>query len=130
GSMNMVLVVMPTLLFVTTLSGGIHLANYWKHAASRNVQTAVVEAVVTARSPCIWASLTTAIGLASLMTSSLQPIRDFGMYSAIGTVVSMVVVLYCLPALLQLWPAQAPRTAELDSSNWHGFGEWVVRNYK
>lgn len=130
GSMNMVLIVMPTLLFVTTLSGGIHLANYWKHAAFRDARTAVVESVSTARSPCIWASLTTAIGLASLMTSSLQPIRDFGLYSAIGTLVSLVVVLYGLPALLQVWPADARCSDDLDQAGWRGFGQWVVCNSK
>lgn len=130
GTMNMVLVVMPTLLLVTTLSGGIHLANYWKHAAARNPQTAVVAAVNTARTPCIWASLTTAIGLASLTTSTLMPVRMFGLYSAIGTLISLAAVLYGLPALLQLLPSRAPRAEELDHQNWHQFGGWVARHYR
>ena len=130
GSMNMVLVVMPTLLFVTTLSGSIHLANYWRHAAFKNAANAVVDAVRTARTPCIWASLTTAIGLASLMTSSLQPIRAFGMYSAIGTIVSLFIVLYGLPALLQICPIRKPRQDELDQAGWQSFGQWIVCNHK
>src|SRR5262249_11825828 len=58
GSMNMVLVVMPSLLFVTTLSVAVHLANYWQHAAATNVRTSVVEAVNAAWVPCLWAGLT------------------------------------------------------------------------
>ncbi|MCA9015728.1 MAG: hypothetical protein KDA77_10395, partial [Planctomycetaceae bacterium] len=83
GTMNMVLVVMPTLLTVLTLSGSIHVANYWKHAAHVDMKTAVTQAVEMARAPCMMASLTTAIGLASLMTSPLSPVRDFGLYSSI-----------------------------------------------
>ncbi len=84
--MNMVVVVMPTLLFVTTLSGAIHLAHYWKfHAVDHSPAVAVELALVAAKSPCVWASLTTrALGLASLVTSALRPVRDFGLYSAIG----------------------------------------------
>jgi len=43
GTMNMVLIVMPTLILVTTLSVAIHLANYWQHAAAVNLKTAVVD---------------------------------------------------------------------------------------
>ncbi|HEY4263503.1 MAG TPA: hypothetical protein VGM98_25290, partial [Schlesneria sp.] len=47
GSMNLVLVVMPSLLMVLTLSGAIHVANYWKHAASKDEATAVSQTVRT-----------------------------------------------------------------------------------
>lgn len=129
GSMNMVLVVMPTLLFVTTLSVAIHLANYWQHAAAVDPRTAVVEAVRTAFAPCLWAGLTSAVGQASLMTSSLTPVRDFGLYSAVGTLLSLVVTLYGLPALLQIVPIKAPRLDDLDNAFWHGLAAWVARRY-
>ncbi|WP_417391286.1 efflux RND transporter permease subunit [Gimesia sp.] len=123
GTMNMVLVVMPTLLTVLTLSGSIHVANYWKHAAHVDMKTAVTKAVEMARAPCVMASLTTAIGLASLMTSPLSPVRDFGLYASIGCVISLLMVLYGLPALLQLWPAKPPKASEIDVRHWHKFGE-------
>lgn len=131
GSMNMVLVVMPTLLFVTTLSVAIHIANYWQHAAANDMRTAIVEAVKTAYVPCLWAGLTSAVGQASLMTSSLTPVRDFGLYSAIGTLVSLVVTLYGLPALMQILPAKkAPKAEDLDNAFWHALAAWVARHYR
>ena len=45
GTMNMVLIVMPTLILVTTLSVAIHLANYWRHAAAVNLKTWSSESV-------------------------------------------------------------------------------------
>ncbi len=132
GSMNMVLVVMPTLILVTTLSVAIHLANYWKHAAAANLKTAVAEAVKTAYVPCLWGFGLTfpAIGQASLITSSLAPVRDFGIYSAVGTLISLAVTLYGLPALLQIWPGKPPKIEELDSSFWHGFAGWIAARHK
>ncbi|MCH7988468.1 MAG: MMPL family transporter, partial [Planctomycetes bacterium] len=127
GSMNMVLVVMPTLLSVLTISAAIHVANYWKHAAYRDNRTAVVEAVKMARKPCMLASVTTAIGLLSLTTSPLTPVRDFGLYSAIGCLIALVVVLYGFPSLLQFWPAQPPKLEEVDRSDWKSLGYFLSK---
>jgi len=126
GSMNIVIVVMPTLLMVLTLSGAIHVANYWKYAACKNAATAIVDTVRTSRMPCALASLTTAIGLVSLCTSSLAPVRDFGIYAAIGTMFSLVMVLYALPALLQLWPGKPPEEHELDHPGWRMLGQGLT----
>ncbi len=118
GSMNMVLVVMPSLLLMLTISGSIHVGNYWKHAAARDMQTAVVRAVEMAREPCMLASLTTAIGLLSLTTSHLTPVRDFGLYSAVGMLISLFMVLYALPSLLQLSPPKQPEIEEIQQHFW------------
>lgn len=130
GSMNMVLVVMPTLLMVVTVSAGIHVANYWKHAAHKDMRTAIAEAANLSREPVILAGITSAIGQASLMVSPLVPVRDFGLYGAIGSIISMLIVLYALPALLQFWPAGRPDDSEVDSTAWQRIGAYLARNYK
>jgi uncharacterized protein len=127
GSMNMVLVVMPTLLSVLTMSAAIHVANYWKHAADRDLRTAVSEALKMARQPCLLAGITTAIGLASLGSSPLLPVRDFGLYSAIGCLISLFTVLVCFPALLMFWPGKKPNHREVEHTFWKSLGEWLVR---
>ena len=128
GTMNMVLVVMPTLLLVITISGAVHLANYWKHAAQTNPGTAIVRAIEAARKPCLLAGITTAIGLASLMTSNLTPVRDFGLYASVGTLLSLVAVLYCLPALMQAWPGTPAPETEIDRQAWLTFGRQLVKH--
>ncbi len=126
GSLNMVLAVMPTLLLVITLSGAIHVANYWKYAAAENPGTAIAETCRTALGPCTMASVTTAIGLVSLCTSSLTPVRDFGVYGAVGTLISLLAILYGLPALLELWPGRRPEREELDHRGWREFGRLLT----
>ncbi len=126
GSMNMVLVVMPTLLAVLTTSAAIHLANYWKHSGVEDSAMSVFQASRTAWLPCALASATTAIGLASLLASNLVPVRDFGLYSAVGCLISFVMVLYFLPSLMLYWPKAPPSDSELHTSHWNGLGRWIV----
>lgn len=130
GTMNMVLVVMPTLLMVLSLSSAIHVANYWRHAAFETPATAVSRALALARQPCVMAALTTAIGLASLAFSSLAPVRDFGLYSAAGCLVMLGVVLLGLPALLQVWPGRRPSLQDVDGLGWKQFGLLLYRRWK
>ena len=129
GSMNMVLVVLPTLLMVLALSGAIHVANYWKHSVWENPATAVKNATEMAWTPCVMAAFTTSIGLISLCTSELAPVRAFGLYAAIGSIISVIMVLYGLPALLQMLPHRRVRT-EADPTWWKGFGAFICSHWR
>lgn len=128
GEMNMVLIVMPTLLMVLALSGAIHIANYWRHAVWEHRETAVIRATELARTPCLMAAVTTSIGLISLAGSDLQPVRSFGIYAALGSLISVAMVLYGLPALLQMSPLRRVQPDEVNSERWHGIGRWICRH--
>ena len=128
GSMNMVLVVMPTLLMVITTSGAIHICNYWKNSAIDDPAKSVVHAARMAWWPCFLASATTAIGLASLVVSSLIPVRDFGIYSSIGCIISFLCVLYVLPSLMLYWPQHPPRPEHLNNHMWYRLGQFLSRH--
>lgn len=130
GSMNMVLAVMPTLLLVISTSGAIHLCNYWKNSGLETCEEAVRHATSTAWVPCFLASGTTAIGLASLVVSSLVPVRDFGIYASIGCLISFVCVLYLLPALMLYWPEKPPKPELNVSHFWNRLGAWLSRHRK
>ena len=127
GSMNMVLVVMPTLLLVLTISGAVHVANYWKHAVALNPTTAIPRSVQMAKMPCLLASLTTAVGLIALRVSPLKPVQDFGVYSAAGCVISLVCVLVGFPALMQYFRPVVTERAREGSNVWHRFGRVLAR---
>ncbi|MFV0443493.1 MAG: efflux RND transporter permease subunit [Planctomycetaceae bacterium] len=128
SSLNMVLVVLPTLLMVLTLSGAIHMANYWKHAAAEDRATAVSKAIRMAAQPCFLAVITTAIGMITLVTSPLKPVRDFGIFSAIGVMLSLGMVLWGLPTLLLLWPPKEIKLSTSGSNFWADLGRWLARN--
>ena len=89
---NAVLLVVPTLIYVLTVSGAVHLANYYRDARQEvPKQQAGFRAVQVGWKPCALAAFSTAIGMASLIVSDLAPIRSFGIYAAIAVLVSFVV---------------------------------------
>jgi ABC-type lipoprotein export system ATPase subunit len=77
---------------------------------------------------------TTAIGLLSMCITNLVPIRMFGLYSAIGVVISFFVVCLYVPSLLNFFPLRnIDRPAERRipdpglSPKWRHVGEFVIR---
>ncbi|NQV22910.1 MAG: MMPL family transporter [Rhodopirellula sp.] len=127
-TMNMVLIVMPTLLIVLALSAAIHLANYWKHAAASRMDHPIRQAIRMGWLPCLLAAVTTGIGLMSLSISSLEPIRDFGIFASVGTLVSLVVVLIGLPSMLVVRPVESPAKSEVNHPHWHWLGQFLSRH--
>lgn len=128
SSMNMVLVVLPTLLMVLTLAGAIHMVNYWQHAAVENRLSAIRQSIRMAAQPCTLAVVTTAIGMLSLLTSDLRPVRDFGLFSAMGVVLSLGTVLLGVPCLLTLWPPKKVEVSEATTRFWSDLGRWLARH--
>lgn len=130
-SLNMVLIVLPDLLLVLTTSGAIHLANYWKHAVTLGVPHPVAHAVRMAARPCFLASTTTAVGMASLLTAVLEPVREFGFYASIGCLISLAMILFGFPSMMAVWPGKPKKFAEhtqQEATIWGHFGRWIVRH--
>src|SRR5262249_27273475 len=127
GTLTLISILIPTLLLVATLSGALHLASYWKHEARREAQGAIVRSIIAARTPSLLAALATALAVGALWTVPFSPIRQFGLYSAIGTLIAMVGLLYGIPALLQAWPQTQP-VAIRGRTLWTTVGRFIVRH--
>jgi uncharacterized protein len=135
-----ILLTMPSLVYVATTSGAIHLANYYRdQLAETGVQEgAAGRSVHHALLPLSLATGTTAVGLATLAVSELVPIRMFGIFSAAGVVVSFVILITFMPAMLELFPPKLKlgAAAEGDSnwrpiehSPWWKVGEWITHHH-
>jgi predicted RND superfamily exporter protein len=94
---------MPSLVYVLSISGAVHFINYYKDAVQEGgLHGATERAVIHALKPAILCSTTTALGLLSLCASELTPIRKFGLYSALGMVILVVILYLLLPAALHI----------------------------
>ncbi len=102
--MNAILVTMVPLVYVAAMSGAIHLSNYYLDVLKTGRPNPIVRALSHAALPLGLAAGTTAAGLLSLLYSDLAPIRLFGVFSAIGVGVALLVQFTLLPALLTFWP--------------------------
>lgn len=143
GTVDAVLMSMPSLVYVLGLSGAIHVVNYYRDEVRVRGRTgAPGRALRHALLPCTLASVTTAIGLASLFTSNLAPISNFGLYSAIGVIMTLAILFSYLPAALQTFtPKFADDEKETDrkqesappesrlSDWWAGVGRWITSHH-
>ncbi len=102
--LNMISTVLPVLLWVIALTGGIHLTSQFRREYIKGEYPAValqraIEAVII---PYGVANLTTAAGFLSLMLSHMKPVQDLGLWSAAGLVICYFCNIILLPVLLRL----------------------------
>jgi hypothetical protein len=130
GRMNLLMTMLPPLIYVLSVSASVHLANYYRDAVSDSpLSDATAVAIAQGWLPCVLAALTTAVGLVSLMTSKIDPIRMFGAYSAVGVMLSVVVLFLFLPSALKLFPPvinQQNRLPTNHNGGAHGVSELLM----
>ncbi|RMG36409.1 MAG: RND transporter [Planctomycetota bacterium] len=102
GQMNFVLDALPVMVMVFTLAIAIHFLHYYADAAGE--PDPLSAALRRAAPPCLFATITTVIGLLSLVVSDMQPVRQFGLAAALGALIALIGGLGLTPAILTLWP--------------------------
>ncbi|TWT32809.1 Toluene efflux pump membrane transporter TtgH [Blastopirellula retiformator] len=108
-----VLMSMPAVVYVLGLAGAIHIINYYKDAVEENgIHGAAEMAVSHGWRPCLIAAVTTALGLGSLATSNIAPIKKFGIFSALGVMATLLLLFTYLPAALQQWPPKVKKAKD------------------
>lgn len=139
GTTDAIMMSMPALVYVLTISGTVHIMNYYRDAIEdHGIVGAPETAVAHGWKPTLLCNATTAIGLASLYTSEIAPIRKFGSYSALGVIGTLLLLFSLLPAALQIWP-QRPRPVRQRNREpwyakyldrfWERFGRLIMRHY-
>ena len=104
---------LPPLVFALGSSYSVHFLNHYFRTASQQeapsngsilpgapTAEAVARAAARVSQTVLLASLTTAAGLASLLVSGIQRLREFGIVSASGVVICALVTLLLFPAVL------------------------------
>ncbi len=127
--MTMISVAIPTLMVAVGSAYGIHVISHYEELrkmhstleGSREGREELVKmAKHTVKKPVMLAALTTMVGFASLISSTLIPIRYFGFFAAFGVAVSVVAALLLIPTALICLPpfktntARAPRGLVVD----------------
>ncbi|MCF7940065.1 MAG: MMPL family transporter [Spirochaetia bacterium] len=102
-------IMMPPLVITLGTSYSIHLLNEYYRCLPEKVTDGrwIILGVRRISGTILLASLTTAAGFLSLLTTSLSQTRDFGLASAFGIISCALLSLFFLPAVLQLLPAPA-----------------------
>ena len=139
GNVDAILMSMPSLVYVLGISGAVHIVNYYRDAVREHgVAGASERALSHAWWPCTLAAVTTALGLVSLNSSNVLPISNFGLYSAIGVLASLVFLFAFLPAAMAVFPPRFRKPANTAESTaaesegrvaqfWEMVGRFVIR---
>ena len=136
-SVDAILLTMPSLVYVLGMAGAIHIVNYYRDAAIEGGQEGAPERAIShAVMPCTLAAVTTAIGLVSLCSSNILPIRKFGIFSAMGVMATLVLLYLFLPSALTIFP---PRFKAIKESSqqatgsilrfWEAVGRFILRRH-
>ena len=93
-----------SLVYVLTVSGGIHLINYYKETLAEmqpgEEKNAPMQTFYKAALPCALAIITTIFGIGSLAVSKMVPIQTFGIYASLTLFLGTILLfLYVLAAL-------------------------------
>ena len=117
--MNAIIWPLPTLTLLLTVSASLHFLSYFRSVAELNadlLSSAAPDGLQTIRrqitrqscsaafKPVICCAVTTTIGLLSLLLSSSEPVRQFGLFGSISIAISNLLMLVWLPAFLTLGP--------------------------
>ncbi len=106
-SLDILMVLLPTIMFVVGMSDVVHLMTKYienlrrGYTKAKSIKVAVREVGLAT----FLTSLTTSIGFLTLLTASIQPIKEFGIYTALGVFIAFIVAFTLLPACMILFPA-------------------------
>lgn len=105
--------IMPIIIISMGIADGIHILTRYREELSLTSDKwkSLTRTVVAVGLACFLTSITTMIGFGSLYTSSIRPIKDFGLFTAIGVGIAFVITVTLFLAFLSLL---RPDRRELD----------------
>jgi hydrophobe/amphiphile efflux-3 (HAE3) family protein len=103
---NMLNVNLPVLLMTVGIGDSVHiLVDFFHHLENRlDAKAAAKKTVNLLFVPCLNTSVTTSIGFLAISSTSLLPLKQFGIVAAIGVFVAFIISVTTLPALLSFLP--------------------------
>jgi hypothetical protein len=116
--LSILTMLLPTILFVVGMSDSVHIIERYIEAlrdGERKLRALAVTYAEVGLSTFI-TMLTTAIGYATLVTSGIEPMSEFGWFTAIGVFLAYALSFTLLPALLVLLPTPVPSERRVRAS--------------
>jgi uncharacterized protein len=101
--LNIVLGSMPIILFSVGSAYSIHiLSRYQNHARKHPPDEAVRRTILGTGPTVLTAGLTTAVGMLSFVWMDIEPLRTFGIFTAVGVLATLALSLSLVPAVIFL----------------------------
>ena len=102
--------IIPVVLLAVGSAYTIHVLNSVSHTLNHDKREAVIKAMGYVTIPVILAALTTSIGFISFVFGSyLLMIKDFGIFTAAGTLIALLLSLTFVPAFIFVFSKNSPK---------------------
>lgn len=93
--------IIPVVLLAVGSAYTIHVLNSINHINSRDRKEALIKAMAYITIPVILAAVTTAIGFVAFVFGAyLTMIKEFGIFSAVGTLIALFLSIFFVPAII------------------------------
>src|SRR6056297_1995200 len=104
-SLTIVSTVIPVLLVAVGSAYGIHIISHYydelrERASEEKHEKIVFDTIKQVGKPVFIAGITTMVGFGSLGSSSIQPIKSFGIFTALGVGVALLIAVTFIPSIL------------------------------
>jgi predicted RND superfamily exporter protein len=104
AQLSMVSSMMNSLVTIIGVATSTHLAmRFREYARTMERRPALVRALAELVPPIFWTCATTAVGFAALLSSSITPVRSFGLMMALATLLIFIVVVLIAPGGMARW---------------------------
>ena len=126
---NILLTVMPSIMFVVSMSDVIHLVSRYLDISKKekNNFQAIRLAIKDVAFATMLTSITTAIGFFSLYLVPIQPIQCFGIIMGVGVLIAFVLTFGLLPILFYWFPGRIRKNKESKRDFWGAkLSKWFV----
>jgi predicted RND superfamily exporter protein len=102
--LDVMMVLMPTIMFVVGMSDVVHiLTKYIEELRNGHQKKEAIRITMKEIGLATFlTSLTTSVGFLTLLTTNIRPIRDFGLYVALGVFIAFILAFTVLPSVLVL----------------------------
>ncbi len=97
---DLLTVIVPIFVIVMGSADGLHFVTHFQQARKANPVERVSDALRHVGIPMILTTVSTAVGFLSLLATDVEPIRQLGLFTAIGIGFAGVVSFFSLPAIV------------------------------
>ena len=122
------LILLPSFLLAITIGDAVHLLTHFYRSfnSGESRLDAMFHAVQRTAIPMLLTSLTTAGGLLSLAIADVVPIRNLGIFAAIGVMLAFILTIVVIPVLVMLLPIRKAKTEQKPSLMKAGISRWSI----
>ncbi|MBA2611456.1 MAG: MMPL family transporter [Bacteroidetes bacterium] len=135
-SIDIMTVMLPTMIFIAGMSDVVHFfSKYFEELAKGTAREKIYSLILKEVGfPTFLTLITTVVGFLSLLFSSIEPIKEFGIYTSVGVTIAFILTYTLLPALLYFFTPKKLVTVHGSNNRTHNLMRtglfWIFRHQK